>query len=158
MAWEWTTVGSEGRKQAEERWAITGPGRPQALREALELEGSSRLSQFAERGPGAWTPLHTERFQEASCCSGRRGYNLSQGSVGPRVTHLAAGSQQQLELGESHSPEGSCNDITVAIICAHVFIFPRHQCLNLLWYRFCMLRLKIMESNFLITWNNWLIP
>lgn len=30
---------------------------------ALELEGSSGLSQFAERGPGPWTPLHTERFR-----------------------------------------------------------------------------------------------
>ena len=46
-------MGSEGRKQAEETWAVTGPGQPRALREALELEGSSGLSQFAERGPGA---------------------------------------------------------------------------------------------------------
>ena len=52
VAWEWTAVGSKGRKQTEERWAVTGPGQPRALRGALELEGSSGLSQFAERGPG----------------------------------------------------------------------------------------------------------
>ena len=40
---EWTAMGSEGRKQAEEKWAVTGPGQPRALREALKLEGSSGL-------------------------------------------------------------------------------------------------------------------
>lgn len=77
-------------------------------------------------------PFTLRGSRRPAAALGGEDITLVRGSVGPRVTHVAAGSQQQLELGESHSPEGSCNDITVAIICAHVFIFPRHQCLNLL--------------------------
>lgn len=153
--------GERRRKLAEERWAVTGLGWP-----APGSQGSSRagmvlqvIPAYRERARCLNTPSHCfTLFREASCCPGRWGYNLRSGVLWSwewLTWPLAVSSSWG---GESHSPEGSWNDITIAILCAHVFIFSCHQCLNLLWYRLCMPRLMIMESSFLITWNNWLIP
>ena len=149
--------GERRRKLAEERWAVTGLGWP-----AADSQGSSRAGMMLQVIPvyregtrGLNTPSHCFTLvREVSCCSGRRGYNLRSGVLWgwAWLTWLLAVCSSW--GGGSHSPEGSWNDVTIAILCAHAFIFSCHQCLNLLWYRFCMLRLKIMESNFHITWNN----